>query len=68
MEKDAYVEVITEQLRLFPPETVIERLTGDGDRRTLLAPLWSRDKRSVLGAIDKRMAEEDIWQGDHFGE
>ena len=68
MEKEDYVEIITEQLRLLPPETVIERLTGDGDRRTLLSPLWSRDKRSVLGAIDKRMAEKDIWQGDRFEE
>lgn len=66
MEKEAYVDVIVEQLRLFPPETVIERLTGDGDRRTLLSPLWSRDKRSVLGAIDKRMAQMDVWQGDSF--
>lgn len=68
MEKDAYVDVIVEQLRLLPPETVIERLTGDGDRRTLLAPMWSRDKRSVLGAIDKCMVQKDVWQGDSFVE
>jgi hypothetical protein len=57
---------VTQQLRYFPPETVIERLTGDGDREKLLAPLWSRDKVSVLGAIDKKMAQQDIWQGDLF--
>lgn len=65
--KEAYVELITEQLRYFPPETVIERLTGDGDKRVLVAPLWSRDKISVLGAIDQRMAAYQITQGDRFG-
>jgi hypothetical protein len=64
--KEDYVDIVTEQLRYFPPETVIERLTGDGDREKLLAPLWSRDKISVLGAIDKKMAEQDIWQGELF--
>jgi hypothetical protein len=64
--KDAYIGLVAQQLRYFPPETVIERLTGDGDREKLLAPLWSRDKISVLGGIDKIMAQQDIWQGDLF--
>lgn len=63
MEKEDYINIVTDQLLYIPPETVIERLTGDGDRRYLVAPLWSRDKISVLGGIDKRMAEKDIWQG-----
>lgn len=66
MEKEDYVRVVTEQLRYLPAETVIERLTGDGDRNRLLAPLWSRNKISVLGAIDKRMCRENIWQGDCY--
>jgi hypothetical protein len=66
LNKDAYIGLVTQQLRYFPPETVIERLTGDGDKEKLLAPLWSRDKISVLGAIDKAMAQQDIWQGDLF--
>ena len=64
MEKQDYIDTVVQQLRLLPPETVIERLTGDGDKNTLLAPLWSRDKISVLGGIDKRMAEIGAWQGD----
>lgn len=68
LERDAYVDILTEQLRWFPPETVIERLTGDGDKRRLLAPLWSRDKIAVLGAIDKAMAEKRICQGDRYGD
>lgn len=66
MTKDDYIETVIKQLELIPPETVIERITGDGDKRTLLAPLWSMDKISVLGGIDKRMAELDTWQGRSF--
>lgn len=66
MEKQDYIDTVVKQLELLPPETVIERLTGDGDKSTLLAPLWSRDKISILGGIDKRMAELDTWQGRLF--
>ncbi|MBE6880506.1 MAG: TIGR01212 family radical SAM protein [Ruminococcaceae bacterium] len=63
MEKEDYIKTVAEQLLYIPQTTVIERLTGDGDRRYLVAPLWSRDKISVLGGIDKYMAQFDIWQG-----
>lgn len=66
MEKQDYIDVTAAQIRLFPPETVMERLTGDGDRRYLLAPLWSRDKISVLGGIDHRLRVWDAVQGDQF--
>lgn len=63
LEKQQYIDIVIKQLELLPPETVIERITGDGDKKTLLAPLWSMDKISVLGGIDKRMAELSTWQG-----
>ncbi len=66
MEKQDYIAAVVKQLELLPQTSVIERLTGDGDRNTLLAPTWSRDKISVLGGIDKLMAELDTWQGKSF--
>lgn len=66
LEKDEYIDIVAEQLRYLPPETVIERITGDGDKRKLIAPLWSADKISVLGGIDKLMKEKNIYQGDLF--
>lgn len=66
MEFMAYAETVVRQLEVLPPETTIERLTGDGDRRTLVAPLWSRDKIRVLGTIDRLMAERNTWQGRLF--
>ena len=50
----------------LPPETVIERVTGDGQRKMLLAPLWSLDKIAVLGGIDQEMARRDTIQGALF--
>lgn len=66
IERDEYIDIAVRQLELIPPETVIERVTGDGDKSLLAAPLWSRDKISVLGGIDKRMAELDTFQGRLF--
>lgn len=63
MEREEYVSVVCDQLELLPPQIVIERLTGDGDRNELIAPLWSRDKRRVLNEIDKEMAHRGTFQG-----
>lgn len=61
--REEYVDIIVRQLEVLPPETVIERITGDGDKKKLIAPMWSADKIAVLGGIDKRLAELDTWQG-----
>ena len=68
MEMQDYTDITVKQLELLPPETVIERLTGDGDRSTLLAPLWINNKRAVLGGIMKRQKELDSIQGMRFRE
>lgn len=66
--REQYIDIVVKQLELLPPETVIERITGDGDKSKLIAPLWSADKIAVLGGIDKRQKELDTWQGKHFSE
>ena len=66
LEKAEYIDTVIGQLELLPQETVIERITGDGDKKKLAAPLWSADKISVLGGIDKRMAEIGTYQGRLF--
>lgn len=64
--RDGYIDVTAHQLELLPPETVIERVTGDGVKSLLEAPLWSADKIAVLGGLDKRLAELDTYQGRSF--
>ncbi len=66
MSRASYVDVVVKQLEQFPEETVIERLTGDGEKGTLLAPLWSRDKRRVLGEIDQTLYLRGTYQGRLF--
>lgn len=66
--KEEYIDITIRQLELLPPETVIERITGDGDKSKLIAPMWSTDKISVLGGIDKHQAELNSWQGKFFKE
>lgn len=63
--KDEYVDIIVRQLEVIPPETVIQRLTGDGARDSLLAPMWSLKKFEVLNAIDKLMVARDSYQGKY---
>ena len=66
LSKEEYISIVCDQLELLPPETAIGRLTGDGDRATLVAPLWSMDKRSVLGGIDHELKLRDSWQGKYY--
>ncbi len=68
LSRDEYIDIIVRQLETLPAETVIERITGDGDKSKLIAPLWSADKIAVLGGIDKALAELDTFQGRLFDE
>ena len=53
MEQDAYFSVIKDCLSLLPEDMVVYRLTGDGPKRSLIAPLWSADKKRVLNALQQ---------------
>ena len=50
---EEYVEIVSRLVKLLPDNIVIHRLTGDGPRSALLAPLWCLDKKRVLNAIAK---------------
>jgi len=63
MEMTDYVSAVADQIELMPPETVIARLTGDGDGRYLASPMWSRDKKTVMNAIDKELYRRGTVQG-----
>lgn len=66
LSREEYIDIIVRQLELLPPETVIERITGDGDKSKLIAPKWTMDKIAVLGGIDKAMADRNTWQGKFY--
>ena len=63
---EEYCDFIVSCIELLPPEMVIHRITGDGPRSLLIAPLWSTDKKRVLNTIQKRFKERGTWQGKFF--
>jgi len=55
---DSYCDLIVDCLKLLPPETVVHRITGDGPKKLLIAPLWSADKKHVLNTLNKKIYEQ----------
>ena len=63
LELEEYISLLELCLQNLPPEMVVHRLTGDGAKRDLLAPLWSGDKKRVLNAIHQAFLKDDLIQG-----
>ena len=61
-----YIEWICEAIEHLNPETVIHRLTGDGEKSMLIAPRWVLNKRSVINGINKSLAARKSIQGQSF--
>ena len=63
LSKEEYISLVGDCIARLREDIVIHRLTGDGDRNTLLAPLWSLRKRDVLNSLHKYLKENNIRQG-----
>ncbi len=50
---DEYLDILKSCLDIIPKNIVIHRLTGDGAKKDLIAPLWSADKKRVLNAVSR---------------
>ena len=66
MTRDEYVDIVCRQLEVLPKEVIIQRVTGDGAKDDLIAPLWSLKKFCVMNEIDKKMVRDNICQGDKY--
>ena len=66
LEMQEYVGIVCDQLELLPKEFVIQRVTGDGARDELIAPLWSLKKFCVMNEIDKELGRRNSYQGIKF--
>ncbi len=67
LEREAYFHLLAGCIQRIRPDMVIHRLTGDGAKRDLIAPLWSGDKKGVLNAMGRYFAVHDIRQGRLYG-
>ncbi|MCI8797265.1 MAG: TIGR01212 family radical SAM protein [Dorea sp.] len=63
---DEYFEIIGRCLCILRPDIVIHRLTGDGPKSLLIAPLWTSNKRQTLNRMQAYLKAHDIWQGKEF--
>lgn len=54
---DEYCDIICDCIKIIPKSVVVHRLTGDGAKKDLIAPLWSADKKTVLNTLNKRINE-----------
>lgn len=61
-----YVDITVKQLEYLPQNIVIHRITGDPKKEDLIAPNWLLKKFCVINEIDKKMARENIYQGDLY--
>ena len=66
MEKDAYIQLVADQLEIIPPDMVVQRITGDGPIDLMIGPMWSTNKWEVLNGIDKELETRGSWQGKHY--
>jgi radical SAM protein (TIGR01212 family) len=66
LSQEEYINLIVDAIELIPPEMIVHRLTGDGAKKFLVAPLWSANKRLVLNGIEKEIKCRNTYQGKVF--
>ena len=55
LSEDEYIDILKQCVRVIPEQIVVHRLTGDGDKKILVAPLWSGDKKHVWNRIQREV-------------
>ena len=63
---EEYIRLLGTCIARLKPDMVIHRLTGDGPKDLLIAPLWTGAKRTVLNRLHQYLKESDIWQGKEY--
>ncbi|MGB4661514.1 MAG: TIGR01212 family radical SAM protein [Mobilitalea sp.] len=66
MSLEEYIDLVISCLEILPGEMVIHRITGDGPKKLLLAPLWSGNKKLVLNSIQHEFNIRDTYQGKYY--
>ena len=63
---NAYFHLLGKCIASLRPDIVIHRLTGDGPKSLLIAPLWTGNKRLVLNQMQRYLKEQNLWQGKEY--
>ncbi len=65
LSQEEYLDILCACITGLHPEIVLHRVTGDGPKALLVAPLWSANKKAVLNAFHKKLREEKLFQGQN---
>jgi uncharacterized protein len=69
MNVDEYIDLVTEFISLLRPEIILERFVSESPKKLLIAPNWGGIKNfEIADKIEKRLLEQDIWQGKFYSE
>lgn len=68
LEMEEFADIVIKQLEILPPQMIIQRLSGDGLEKDLIAPLWTLKKINLLNHIDKEMVKRNTYQGRLYEE
>ena len=63
LSKDEYIDIVIKQLEILDPKIIVNRITSDPDKNTLLEPVWLTEKCQLLNDIDKEMTKRNTYQG-----
>lgn len=63
---EEYIDILINCIEHLDPSITIHRITGDGPKNQLIAPLWSADKKKVLNTIHHELKIRDSWQGKQW--
>ena len=66
LSKEEYIDIVIKQLEVLDPKIIINRITSDPDKETLIAPTWLLEKCQLLNDIDKEMKRRDTYQGKNL--
>ncbi len=59
--KEEYTDLVAESLSILDKNIVVHRITGDGDKNKLIAPLWAADKLGVISEIQRKIKSRKVW-------
>ena len=63
LSKEEYIDIVIKQLEILDPKIIVNRITSDPDKDTLLEPVWLTLKCQLLNDIDKEMKKRNTYQG-----
>ncbi len=63
LSKEEYIDIVIKELEILDPKIVVNRITSDPDKDTLVEPRWLCEKCQLLNDIDKEMVKRNTYQG-----